>query len=316
MKIEQENKNKQMIIISLAVVLFIALMVWIIGYFSLNRKVNGKSSITYMSKRSLVLKTDEELKKDISNKVSQIISLGYVMDNEGIYEDHENILYSDLYTSVNENSFLSNSSNRLKELFENKDLKSNEKNYIALREIKPTKLTIATKDIQSEVVKQAIIQNEKLNIKTDILQISEKDVEKKYGSLFDTTMKHKTIEGCSSFYYDKVNKVYYYIEKCKDVPLTNTYLSIYKDNYRMQDDEVLVDVTVAYVEEITEYTARERKKLAGVYISKDSNFKDEIKLVIGTEFKIDETNKKDFNTYKFVFKRDYNNVYKFEGIRR
>ena len=36
---------------------------------------------------------------------------------------------------------------------------------------------------------------------------------------------------------------------------------------------------------------------------------------IGTEFKIDENNKKDFDTYEFVFKKDKNN-YTLENIKK
>ena len=314
MRVYIENKNKKRMMLSIIVVTIFAIIIWILGYYSLNIKIKEKENNKERTEERKVEKLEEQEKKDISSKISQILKFGYRIDKTISIEENEKITYTN-FKEEKQKNFYTNNMTYLKNRLENKPLTKEEKNYLILKQMTPTRLTINTQDIKNEIIKEIIMQDESLNIRTDVLQINAKDVEEKYKEFFVDTIKHETINGCPSFYYDKVNQVYYYIERCGGTSLTNTYVSTYKSNYKKVEDKITVELTLAYIEEITEEKEKERGKKAGIYIAKNTNFKEETRLDIGTEFKIDENNKKDFDTYEFVFKKDKNN-YTLENIKK
>ena len=72
MRVYIENKNKKRMMLSIIVVTIFAIIIWILGYYSLNIKIKEKENNKERTEERKVEKLEEQEKKDISSKISQI----------------------------------------------------------------------------------------------------------------------------------------------------------------------------------------------------------------------------------------------------
>lgn len=132
MRVYIENKNKKRMMLSIIVVTIFAIIIWILGYYSLNIKIKEKENNKERTEERKVEKLEEQEKKDISSKISQILKFGYRIDKTISIEENEKITYTN-FKEEKQKNFYTNNMTYLKNRLENKPLTKEEKNYLILK---------------------------------------------------------------------------------------------------------------------------------------------------------------------------------------
>lgn len=153
----------------------------------------------------------------------------------------------------------------------------------------------------------------------DLRQLSKNVFEERYLSLFGTSYVHHDDESLG-FYLDDVNQVYY-VNPDMGGLADNRRIYLYKNKYTKVNDYAYVYVSVGasgykdenggliYNDVVEEWEGTWTHD--DVVIYKEGLTDDELK-----QFRIDATNYKSFQEYKFTFKKNRNGEYSFVGVEK
>lgn len=166
---------------------------------------------------------------------------------------------------------------------------------------------IDSTDLKNSDIKQFVSVNGMDSAK----KISSSVVEDEYKNYFgDSTVNHKSFNVCFGYIYDSDTNTYYYIEpQCGGSDQNSAYAYINK--YTVKGEEVYV--YVSYGSSI--YSSETNN----VDIYKDLNekeiYRENVSEDEANNFRINESNYKEFSEYKYTFKKDDKENYYFVSLK-
>lgn len=246
---------------------------------------------------------DGETKNDIRTKIVQIVNSGMGIKDYNPTDDDYLLLGWPL----------------LEELFKNESITEDRKTYIAVNSIEPEDAIVDLENISDDRIKKEI-PNFASHVSWDnelhVKQIKADSVAKLYKNLFGGEITHQDVSGCPLYIYYPAGNIYYYVSECGGTTADRIYIT--KRNYQKKKDIITVDVTPAFLyynraesysifSETQSYDDLEKNRVTPITTIPISEWE---------SFKIDDSNKKDYNTYRFTFKKDSLGNYYFYEIHK
>lgn len=166
---------------------------------------------------------------------------------------------------------------------------------------------IDSTDLKNSDIKQFVSVNGMGSAK----KISSSVVEDEYKNYFgDSTVNHKSFDVCFGYIYDNNINNYYYIEpQCGGSNPNSAY--VYINKYTVKGDEAYVYINYGlsiYVPEtnnVNIYKNLNEKEIYRENVSEDE----------ANNFRINESNYKEFSEYKYTFKKDDKENYYFVSLK-
>lgn len=299
---EVKNKKKSVGLVILIIVL-ILIILGLIGYICYDKGIIFKKP----EPREQVVKnskdekekdlTNQEIIKDLNKKIFYMNTYGHVQN------DDYDMARMGVYSFRNDESLMGNIFNNL-----NDDLKLK----IVLDELLGTNKfqAIDNADLENSDIKQFVLVYGMDSAK----KISSSVVEDEYKNYFgDSTVNHKSFDVCFGYIYDNDTNTYYYIEpQCGGSNPNSAYAYINK--YTVKDDEAYVYVNYGlsiYVPDASEandvniYKDLKKKEIYRENVSEDE----------ANNFRINESNYKEFSEYKYTFEKDNKGNYYFVSLK-
>ena len=164
-------------------------------------------------------------------------------------------------------------------------------------------------DLKLRIVLDSLYNTKKFNnipskndYEPDKYEISQNDVNKAYNSYFGKDIpENKDIDdkGCFGYAFDSTKNIYYKYEPTCGGTTGHVYL-FYYNKYTVKNDNAYVYVN---------YACELDKVYADLDSTKETKYDSK-------DFKIDESNYKDFDEYKFTFKKDKSGNYYFVSLEK
>lgn len=281
---EENKKNKNGVLITIIIILIIVLL-GVIGYICYDKGVFGNkvaktdTEATQVVEAKEVELSDETIRSDLKTKIGFITS----------YANSEDSLYN-AYTFRYKNKIFGDAFNNM-----NNDLKLEiVLDYLYINK-KFQNVTAENKD--SEIVK-GYGQNE-------VYQISKDDVNKEYKKFFGKDVsENKSLDiYCFGYDYDATKNMYFKADPNCGGTSGASYVS-YINKYTEKENNAYVYVNYGY-----DGMASDGKVFADLEGTKESS-------VDPNNFKIDESNYKEFSEYKFTFEKDDSGNYYFVSLEK
>lgn len=299
---EVKNKKKSVGLVILIIVL-ILIILGLIGYICYDKGIIFKKP---EPREQVVKNSKDEKEKDLTNQeiIKDLNKKIFYMNTYGhIQNDDYDMARMGVYSFRNDESLMGNIFNNL-----NDDLKLK----IVLDELLGTNKfqAIDNTDLENSDIKQLVSVYGMDSAK----KISSSVVEDEYKNYFgDSTVNHKSFDVCFGYIYDNNTNNYYYIEpQCGGSNPNSAYAYINK--YTVKGDEAYVYVNYGlsiYVPDASEandvniYKDLKEKEIYRENISEDE----------ANNFRINESNYKEFSEYKYTFKKDNKGNYYFVSLK-
>ena len=283
MKIEKQKSKGTLVVIIILSLVIVGLAGYVVydkGVFAGKKESNTKTGAEDKTGNKEIVITDNSIIKDLSEKVTALNTLsglsGTVRADNG--SDDRSVAIN-IFSTTGEM------------LYKNKLTDEEKLNIVLLNYVNFGNVTVEeAKKRNPPYIGQATV----------------KDVEDAYIKLFGAKPSSYEASGhCPWFSYDPKNEVYYTVAECGDVG--SDYLFIYKNKFTMKNNEAYVYVNVGHSGKDGDYL---RKSF--VYNSYDNELKNTALDIFAGDsmYKIDSSNYKKFDEYKFIFvKGDYGNYY-------
>lgn len=304
---EKQNKILIISILSFSVFCFAGYLVYNIIYNGINSKTLPTEVEVEKDEEEQEKLTVSELEKvDIKSKAHIIITHDYTGNNNNIYNGN---YISNIYGFIeNEN------------LMNNLTIKDEDKLAIALNLMPKMPLTISPDKIQNDFVKNQLATS-------TFWQVNEADVDKQMISLFGKKAPHKNVTGCPNYYYDSANKVYYGIAECGGI--TQGFVYLYTSDYKKIDRKTITaniylafagvneDNSVNIYKNYDGFKSHITDNQTSLYSSAKYPFEytNNTSRYVG-DFVIEEENKNQFQKYTLTFKKNTDDTYYFESIKK
>lgn len=296
---EVKNKKKNVGLVILIIVLILTIL-GLIGYICYDKGIIIKKP---EPRKQVVKSSKDEIEKDLTNQeiINDLNKKIYYMNTYSpVQNDDYDMARIGMYNFRNDESLIGDIFNNL-----NDDLKLK----IVLDELFGTNKfqAIDSTDLKNSDIKQFVSVNGMDSAK----KISSSVVEDEYKNYFgDGTVNHKSFNVCFGYIYDSDTNTYYYIEpQCGGSNPNSAYAYINK--YTVKGDEVYV--YVSYGSSI--YSSETNN----VNIYKDLNekeiYRENVSEDEANNFRINESNYKEFSEYKYTFKKDDKENYYFVSLK-
>lgn len=303
----QEKKNNTGLIIILMI--FILISIVLLGYIAydkgliFSKDVKQTDNVKENETNKEAELADEYVKNDIENKINNIVTFGRASSTKANeqYFNMDGINNSTLLNLSNENKafiVLNSLSGQYNNL-------STDQRTIALDELKTN---------------NQAADNALLDILTVVpSSLVEQEYKKYFGSeINNISLKASTM--CPNYIYGDSSKTYYRLSECGGTAYA--VILVYTNKYTKKNDEIYAYTNLGAIhpdydnqidgkvyKDIMSYEESEALKSEKLYKS-NMSFED------SSKFKIDESNYKDFQEYKFTFTKGENGIYHFTKVEK
>ncbi len=303
----KEEKKEKNVFKILFIIVFIVLM-GLIGYLTYVRIINSKWPFTTEEVKQV---QQQEQKENINGEVAIP-----AVKKDLVYKVNSLLMQIDQKeTSYNAFVFADY-------LLKNLELTDAQKQIVALSLAKSEKINISKDKINAETIKEDydLIMDDYNDGLIDYGQKSSNEVEGIYKEFFNSDIEHKdTYQTCPMYFYDEINKVYYWSGQCGG--LNGDQYPVYIDEIYVNNNEAYVYVYVGYIIDTQSNCVKGVCNGLTTYklyngIDKAKVIKENVDFDEAHNYLITNSTKEQFSKYKFTFKQDENKNYYFSKIER